>query len=230
MLSPDSRELCSLCASCVHNPSTHHGGKRVFRIGAGHGGAHVWIRFLLTLRKRAVDYYPVCGSCGHAVAQVPMPAPQPLAVPEASVAGLAGVTSRMDQPLPESSGAAPTRGATPAHRSPLSLDNSAHNAASTRPTTAPTAGGARFFGDAAPIAGIPLSRILNSACYLIAGIACLVMSTQPNYPAVWLVLIGMAGIGYGGKILVTRSSYWVSTAVYVIAVIAVVAAFTAVFH
>ena len=86
-------------------------------------------------------------------------------------------------------------------------------------------GGARYVGDAAPIAGVPLSRILNAACYIISGIASLAVSTQSGMPTLSLVLFGLAAIGYGVKIVVTRGSYWVSSVVYVVAVFAVVGVF-----
>ena len=37
-------------------------------------------------------------------------------------------------------------------------------------------------GDAAPVAGIPLCRLFNSGCYVIAGIALLVMSRLAGFP------------------------------------------------
>jgi hypothetical protein len=89
----------------------------------------------------------------------------------------------------------------------------------------PDFGEARFVGDARPIGGIPLSRIFNAVCYVIAGIALLVMSAQPSVPTAAPLVIGLLGIAYGVKILVTRSSYWVSSVVYVVAIGAVVAMF-----
>jgi hypothetical protein len=93
---------------------------------------------------------------------------------------------------------------------------------------APTHGGARFVGDAAPIGGIPLSRIFDAACYVITGIALFVMTGQTSTP-VWItVLLGLAALGYGIKILATRSSYWVSSIVYAVTFIAVCLAVTAI--
>jgi hypothetical protein len=92
------------------------------------------------------------------------------------------------------------------------------------PTVAQEFGNAKFVGDAAPIGGIPLSRILNAACYLVAGLAALVLAGQPKVPTFWAVLLGLASIAYGAKILLTRSSYWVSSAVYAVALFAVVGA------
>lgn len=107
--------------------------------------------------------------------------------------------------------------------------------ATTRPTTTsqsgptgPAEGGARFVGDAAPIGGIPLSRMFNAACYVVTGIALLVMSGQTSTPVWVTVLLGVAALGYGIKILATRTSYWVSSAVYVVAFIAVALAVTSI--
>jgi hypothetical protein len=66
--------------------------------------------------------------------------------------------------------------------------------------------------------------MLNAVCYVVAGVAALVMAAQPNVPGFWAVLLGLAGIAYGAKILLTRSSYWISSAVYAVAFIAVAAA------
>jgi hypothetical protein len=85
-------------------------------------------------------------------------------------------------------------------------------------------GSAKFIGDAAPIGGIPLSRLLNAACYFIAGVAGLVLAGQPEVPTLLAVLLGLASMTYGAKILLTRSSYWVSSAVYAVAFFAVVGA------
>jgi hypothetical protein len=85
----------------------------------------------------------------------------------------------------------------------------------------PDHGGARFVGDAAPVAGIPLSRIFDAACYVVTGIAMFVAAGH-GIDQAWIpVLLGLAGVGYGLKILVTRSSYWVSSVVYVLPVLAV---------
>lgn len=96
-------------------------------------------------------------------------------------------------------------------------------------TAAPGYGKAKFVGDAAPVGGIPLSRILNSLCYVIAGIALLVMSGQPGFPGggsmAVAILLGIGAILYGGKILLTRTSYWVSSWVYILAIGAVAAMF-----
>ena len=94
----------------------------------------------------------------------------------------------------------------------------------------PEFGEARFVGDARPIAGIPLSRIFNAVCYVIAGIAMLVISAQPSVPPLWPLVFGLLALAYGVKILVTRGSYWVHSLVYVIAIGAVVAMFATLGH
>jgi hypothetical protein len=82
-------------------------------------------------------------------------------------------------------------------------------------------GKARFVGDAAPVGGIPLSRLFNSICYVIAGIALVVMSQLPGFPGggsmALAIVIGLLAIAYGAKIALTRTSYWVSSWVYVLA-------------
>jgi hypothetical protein len=80
-------------------------------------------------------------------------------------------------------------------------------------------GGARFLGDAAPVAA--LSRFFNAACYIVTGIAMFVGSGQVSGQAWIPILLGIAGVGYGLKILATRTSYWVSSVIYVLPVLAV---------
>jgi len=84
-------------------------------------------------------------------------------------------------------------------------------------------GEARFVGSAMPLGGVPISRLLNAACYIIAGIASLILSSQPQVGG-WAVALGLAAIAYGIKIVITKTSYWVSSAVYVVAIFSVLAA------
>ena len=90
-------------------------------------------------------------------------------------------------------------------------------------------GQARFVGDAAPVGGIPLSRLFNAICYVIAGIALVVMSQLPGFPGggsmALAIVIGLGSIAYGAKIVLTRSSYWVSSWVYLLAFGSVAAMF-----
>lgn len=90
------------------------------------------------------------------------------------------------------------------------------------PSTSPM-GEARFVGSAMPLGGVPISRLLNAACYIIAGIASLILSSQPQVGG-WAVALGLAAIAYGIKIVITKTSYWVSSAVYVVAIFSVLAA------
>jgi hypothetical protein len=78
----------------------------------------------------------------------------------------------------------------------------------------PAHGGARFVGDAAPVAA--LSRFFNAACYIVTGIALFVGSGQVSDNAWIAVLLGFVGVGYGLKILMTRTSYWVSSIIYLL--------------
>jgi len=80
-------------------------------------------------------------------------------------------------------------------------------------------GGARFVGDAAPVAA--MSRFFNAACYIVTGIAMFVLSAQAADQAWFAIPLGIAGVGYGVKILATRTSYWVSSVIYVLPVLAV---------
>lgn len=86
---------------------------------------------------------------------------------------------------------------------------------------APAFGGARLVGDAAPIAGIPISRILNALCYVVTGIALFIVAGQGVSSAWIAVLLGLAAVGYGLKILLTRSSYWITTIVYLAPIAAI---------
>jgi hypothetical protein len=90
-------------------------------------------------------------------------------------------------------------------------------------------GKARFVGDAAPVGGIPLSRLFNAICYIIAGIALVVMSQLAGFPGggsmALAIVIGLAAIAYGAKIMLTRTSYWVSSWVYLLAFGSVAAMF-----
>jgi hypothetical protein len=88
---------------------------------------------------------------------------------------------------------------------------------------APAYGSSKFVGDAQPFGGMPLSRIWNAACYVVAGIALLVISAQPGIPVVAPLIIGLAFIAYGINIAVTRGSYWIASIVYVLAIGAVLA-------
>lgn len=84
----------------------------------------------------------------------------------------------------------------------------------------------KWVGDADVGGGVSLSRFLNSAVYVIAGISFMVFAGKveggmtPGAAA-----LGLAFLAYGIKIFVTRSSYWVSAIVYFVAVLGVAAAF-----
>ena len=90
-------------------------------------------------------------------------------------------------------------------------------------------GKAKFVGDSAPVGGIPLSRLFNSICYIIAGIALVVMSQLAGFPGggsmALAIVIGLGAVAYGAKIMMTRTSYWVSSWVYLLAFGAVAAMF-----
>lgn len=81
-------------------------------------------------------------------------------------------------------------------------------------------------GQATPLGDLTLTRLVNGLCYVIAGIACLFLASQPGGGSFGAVCIGLAGVAYGIKILTTRTSYWVNTLTYVIAFGAVLYAFS----
>lgn len=82
--------------------------------------------------------------------------------------------------------------------------------------------GPRFIGDA-ELGGVSLRRMFDAACYVVAGIAFIVIGADTN--TTWGVVLGVGVILYGAKIALTLSSYWVSTGIYVVAFLAVVATF-----
>lgn len=94
-------------------------------------------------------------------------------------------------------------------------------------TAAPAYGQAKLVGDATPFGGMPISRMLNGLCYIVTGIALFVAAGQ-GAPSAWIaVLIGLGALGYGLKILLTRSSYWITTVVYLAPIFAIGWAITA---
>lgn len=99
----------------------------------------------------------------------------------------------------------------------------AQAAAQPRPTASrPT--GPRYVGDA-NLGGIKLRQGIDCLAYVIAGIAMIVFGVSEDGSG-WGVALGIAAILYGGWILIAES-YWVSTFIYLIAILAVVAAFSA---
>lgn len=95
---------------------------------------------------------------------------------------------------------------------------------------APAYGKAQFVGDAAPTAGIPISRVLNALCCVVTGIALFLVAGQGVSSAWVAVLLGLAAVGYGLKIVLTRSSYWVASIVYVAPIAAIAWAISAISH
>lgn len=80
-------------------------------------------------------------------------------------------------------------------------------------------GGPRYVGDA-PIGSFwTVRHFVDAACYGIFGVAMFVVGGG------WLILAGIAAIGYGLKIAVLGGPYWVSTAVYAVVFIAILVAF-----
>ena len=92
------------------------------------------------------------------------------------------------------------------------------------PRPAPQHTGPRFIGDA-DLGGISVRQGIDSLAYVIAGIAMIVFGVSEE-GSPWGIALGIAAILYGGWVLVAES-YWVSTFIYLIAILAVVAAFGA---
>ncbi len=104
----------------------------------------------------------------------------------------------------------------------------------TRPsTTSPASQGnratPRYVGDAGIGDLWSVRQVFDAACWIIAGIAMIVLAVQPETSSGWVVVIGIAGVLYGLRILFGGGSYWVSSWVYVIAFFAVVFSFGAIF-
>lgn len=79
------------------------------------------------------------------------------------------------------------------------------------------------------VGGIPLPRFFNSICYIIAGGALVVMSQLAGFPGdgstALAIVIGLGAVAYGAKIMMTRTSYWVGSWVYLLAFGSVAAMF-----
>lgn len=154
-------------------------------------------------------------------AKSPAPAGQSQAIP-------AQATPSQPIPLPAPAQEPATQAAPPPAPAPIpsyaaAVPSGAHAA------SGEGYGKAKFVGDAAPVGGIPLSRLFNSICYIIAGIALVVMSQLAGFPGggsmALAIVIGLGAVAYGAKIMMTRTSYWVSSWVYLLAFGAVAAMF-----
>lgn len=62
-------------------------------------------------------------------------------------------------------------------------------------------------GSASLLAGMTAGRALNGGSFVLSGVIALVALTGSG-GAVWVVLVALAAIGYGAKILLTRTGYW----------------------
>jgi len=113
-------------------------------------------------------------------------------------------------------GAGTNDGCRPRLRPQTDRSSSADQASSASPAR-------RWVGNT-EVAGRPISRILDAACYLIAGLAACIVAFAETSSAptpVALPFMGAIAIIYGLKIYFTESSYWVSTLVYVAALFTV---------
>lgn len=84
-------------------------------------------------------------------------------------------------------------------------------------------GGPRWVGDAT-LGGRSVSRTVDAGCYVLTGIMLIVIAVSISKPVV--SLLGVGAILYGGWIYATRGSYWRSTAVYALAIIALIGGFS----
>ena len=67
----------------------------------------------------------------------------------------------------------------------------------------------------------PASRMLNGGCYATSGIVIFALGAH----SIGTVLLALAMLGYGGYILLTRRSYWVSSVTYVLPILALALVF-----
>lgn len=70
-------------------------------------------------------------------------------------------------------------------------------------------------------------RAINGFCWAFSGLCLLIAaiagaSGMSGGAMASIVLLGLAGLGYGIKIFVTRTSYFIHTAIYVLPILAVV--------
>lgn len=65
---------------------------------------------------------------------------------------------------------------------------------------------------------LTFGRAVNGLCYAVTGIALVVGQFVSGEAPWYLWLLGLLFIGYGVKILVTRSSYWIHTVIYLLPV------------
>ena len=87
----------------------------------------------------------------------------------------------------------------------------------------------RYVSDAQIGENFTVRQVVDGLCWMIAGIAAVVFGTQPEYSSVWVILIGIAAVIYGLRVLFAGGSYWVSNVVYLITILTVTAAFAAAF-
>ena len=63
---------------------------------------------------------------------------------------------------------------------------------------------------------LTFGRAVNGLCYAVTGLALVVGQFATGRPPWYLWLFGLLFVGYGVRILVTRSSYWIHTVIYLL--------------
>lgn len=86
----------------------------------------------------------------------------------------------------------------------------------------------RYIGDA-QVGVWTVRQLLDALCWILAGIMLIVIGAQPDISSGWVIALGLPVALYGIWILVGARSYWVTSWVYALALIAVIGAWTAVF-
>lgn len=86
----------------------------------------------------------------------------------------------------------------------------------------------RYIGDA-HVGVWTVRQLFDALCWILAGIMLIVIGAAPDISSGWLIALGICVALYGVWILVGARSYWVSSWVYALALIAVVGAWAAVF-
>jgi hypothetical protein len=90
------------------------------------------------------------------------------------------------------------------------------------PSSAPASTPAPAFKPIAPArGGTSAGRVFNGLCYVGTGVAVAIAAAVGAGGPWFIWLAALFLVGYGVKILVTRTSYWINTVIYLLPVFAV---------